>query len=106
MIKKILVPPKQLISEIVTACVTYEKHRVAETVHRHFPEVDKLVIKINVFFKAISCVLLFKTEAPGIPLTFESVLRLKSETNRRGGMGHYMFLYKYIGFYFQHKIEI
>lgn len=55
-----------------------KKHRVAETVHGHFLEVHKLVVKIKVFFKVISCVLLFKTETPEISHTFESVLELKS----------------------------
>lgn len=84
MIKKILVPPTQQISGIVTACITYEKHS-GRNCSRTFSRSRKIGSKDKtVFFKALSCVLLFKTEAPGIPLTFESILELKSVTNRRG----------------------
>lgn len=56
-------------------CIAHGLHRLAKNIWSHFPRVDKLVAKAKqVFLKALSRILLFKTEAPGVPLPPEPVL--------------------------------
>lgn len=67
---------KALYSKMIhVTCIAHGLHRLAENIRNHFPKVDKLVAKgKQVFLKAPSRVLLFKTEAPGVPLPPEPVL--------------------------------
>ncbi|KAF0718571.1 DUF659 domain-containing protein, partial [Aphis craccivora] len=67
---------KALYSKMIhVTCIAHGLHRLAENIRSHFPKVDKLVAKgKQVFLKAPSRVLMFKTEAPGVPLPPEPVL--------------------------------
>ena len=67
---------KALYSKMIhITCIAHGLHRLAENIRSHFPRVDKLVAKgKQVFLKAPSRVLFFKTEAPGVPLPPEPVL--------------------------------
>lgn len=67
---------KALYSKMVhVTCLAHGMHRVAEEIRGKFPRVDKLISRVKqVFLKAPSRTILFKTEAPGIPLPPESIL--------------------------------
>ena len=50
-------------------CLAHGIHRVAENIRKKFKKVDKLISRVKqVFLKAPSRVLVFKSEAPAIPL--------------------------------------
>jgi len=68
---------KALYSKMIhVTCLAHGMHRIAEEIRSHFPKVDKLISRVKqVFLKAPSrTILLFKTEAPGIPLPPEPIL--------------------------------
>jgi len=55
--------------------IAHGLHRLVENIQSHFSKVDKLVAKgKQVFLKAPSRVLFFKTEASGVPLPPEPEL--------------------------------
>ncbi|KAL4153650.1 hypothetical protein QTP88_001483 [Uroleucon formosanum] len=56
-------------------CLAHGIHRVAENIREKFKKVDKLISRVKqVFLKAPSRVLVFKSEAPAIPLPPEPIL--------------------------------
>ncbi|XP_025422833.1 uncharacterized protein LOC112692391 [Sipha flava] len=56
-------------------CLAHGIHRVAESIREKFKKVDKLISRVKqVFLKAPSRVLVFKIEAPAIPLPPEPIL--------------------------------
>ncbi|XP_025205679.1 uncharacterized protein LOC112601985 [Melanaphis sacchari] len=67
---------KALYSKMIhVTCLAHGMHRIAEEIRSHFPKVDKLISRVKqVFLKAPSRTILFKTEAPGIPLPPEPIL--------------------------------
>ena len=67
---------KALYSKMVhVTCLAHGMHRVAEEIRGKFSRVDKLISRVKqVFLKAPSRTILFKTEAPGIPLPPEPIL--------------------------------
>ncbi|KAL4088528.1 hypothetical protein QTP88_023622 [Uroleucon formosanum] len=60
---------------IHVTCLAHGLHRVAEEVRVNYPKVDKLVSSVKqIFLKAPSRTVLFKTVNPGIPLPPEPIL--------------------------------
>ncbi|KAL4142915.1 hypothetical protein QTP88_005305 [Uroleucon formosanum] len=60
---------------IYVTCLAHGLHRVAEEVRVNYPKVDKLVSSVKqIFLKAPSRTVLFKTVNPGIPLPPEPIL--------------------------------
>lgn len=60
---------------IHVTCLAHGLHRVAEEVRVNYPKVDKLVSSVKqIFLKAPSRTVLFKTVNPGIPLLPEPIL--------------------------------
>ncbi|XP_025423338.1 uncharacterized protein LOC112692763 [Sipha flava] len=56
-------------------CLAHGIHRVAESIREKFKKVDKLISRVKqVFLKAPSRVLVFKSEAPAIPLPPEPII--------------------------------
>lgn len=66
---------KALYSKMIhVPCLAHGLHRIAEEIRSHFPTVDKLISRVRqVFLKAPSRTMLFKTEATGIPLPPEPI---------------------------------
>lgn len=67
---------KSLYSKMIhVTCVVHGLHRVAEEVRSQFPVVDKVISSVKkIFRKAPSRLLVFKTEAPNIPLPPEPIV--------------------------------
>lgn len=67
---------KALYSKMVhVTCLAHAMHRIAEDIRGKFPGADKLISRVKqVFLKAPSHTMLFRTEAPGIPLPPEPIL--------------------------------
>jgi len=73
---------KALYSKMVhVTCLAHAMHRIAEKIRGKFPGVDKLISRVKqVFLKAPSRTMLFRTEAPGIDFHRNPYLRV-------GGLG-------------------
>jgi hypothetical protein len=68
--------PKSLYSKMIhVTCVVHGLHRVAEEVRNQFHIVDKVISSVKkIFRKAPSRLLVFKSEAPNLPLPPEPII--------------------------------